>query len=329
MQDHQQGASHDSDRAARTPRPPARDGGRIRNRRQRPAAAQRASSERRRTRRWRRSPAARPRRCPDDDRSDPGADARRVEAREVSAVLVDSSVILDVLTVDPEWGDRSAAALAAAADAAPLVIDPIIYAEVSVRFTDHRRARSGASGRDIPPRGAALGGGFPRRQGVPSLPQGGRREVGALARLPHRRARRGRRPSPPDPPSAPRAPVLPDRRADPAVAAFVPRPPPNVGCVERGKRIDLLFVAEPTASALFARATQQSIFDETSVAVVHPEHLVAMKLFALQQIPERLAIDLEDVRALLLKGLVDSSIVSGDLVRYGLEEYRRTLGLTL
>ncbi len=53
----------------------------------------------------------------------------------MSAVLVDSSVLLDVLTVDPEWGDRSAAALAAAADVAPLVVNPIIYAEVSVRFT--------------------------------------------------------------------------------------------------------------------------------------------------------------------------------------------------
>lgn len=53
----------------------------------------------------------------------------------MNAVLVDSSVLLDVLTVDPEWGERSAAALAAAADGAPVVINPIIYAEVSVRFT--------------------------------------------------------------------------------------------------------------------------------------------------------------------------------------------------
>ena len=93
------------------------------------------------------------------------------------------------------------------------------------------------------------------------------------------------------------------------------------------ERVDLLFVPEPTASSLFARATQQSVFDETAVAVVHPEHLVAMKLFALKQNPDRQAIDLEDVRALLLKGLVDSSIVSGYLVRYELEEYRKALGL--
>lgn len=93
------------------------------------------------------------------------------------------------------------------------------------------------------------------------------------------------------------------------------------------ERIDLLFVEEPTFSALFSRTTRCSLFDEEPIAVVHPEHLVAMKLFALKQNPSRLAIDLEDVRALLLKGLVDSAVVSGYLVRYELEEYRRALGL--
>jgi len=93
------------------------------------------------------------------------------------------------------------------------------------------------------------------------------------------------------------------------------------------ERIDLLFVEEPTSGALFSRTTQCALFDEAPIAVVHPEQLVAMKLFALKQNPSRLAIDLEDVRALLLKGLVDSAVVSGYLVRYELEEYRRALGL--
>ena len=52
----------------------------------------------------------------------------------MSSVLVDSSVLLDVLTVDPDWGERSAAALAAAGSSAWLVVNPIIYAEVSIRF---------------------------------------------------------------------------------------------------------------------------------------------------------------------------------------------------
>ena len=49
-------------------------------------------------------------------------------------VLVDSSVILDVATNDPVWGAWSAEALARAADDSVLVINPIVFAEVSVGF---------------------------------------------------------------------------------------------------------------------------------------------------------------------------------------------------
>ncbi len=50
------------------------------------------------------------------------------------AVLVDSNVILDVATEDPRWGEWSAEALARAADRSILVINPIVFAEVSVGF---------------------------------------------------------------------------------------------------------------------------------------------------------------------------------------------------
>lgn len=49
-------------------------------------------------------------------------------------VLVDSNVLLDVLTEDPAWFDWSASALEEHAESAVLMINPIIYAEVSVRF---------------------------------------------------------------------------------------------------------------------------------------------------------------------------------------------------
>lgn len=49
--------------------------------------------------------------------------------------LVDSNVLLDVLTDDARWAQWSAGALAGAADAGPMFINPIIYAEVSIRFT--------------------------------------------------------------------------------------------------------------------------------------------------------------------------------------------------
>ena len=52
----------------------------------------------------------------------------------MDAVLVDSNVILDVVTNDPTWGDWSAQALERTADAAILVINPLVYAEVSIGF---------------------------------------------------------------------------------------------------------------------------------------------------------------------------------------------------
>jgi len=50
----------------------------------------------------------------------------------MTGTLVDSNVILDVLTEDPRWDAWSAAALAQAANEGPVYINPIIYAEVSI-----------------------------------------------------------------------------------------------------------------------------------------------------------------------------------------------------
>ena len=52
----------------------------------------------------------------------------------MTAVLVDSNVLLDVATADPDWGSWAGATLAMIADAAALVINPLIYAEVSVGY---------------------------------------------------------------------------------------------------------------------------------------------------------------------------------------------------
>ena len=55
--------------------------------------------------------------------------------RNCRGVLVDSNVLLDVATNDPTWGDWSGRALAECADQTTLIINPIIYAEVSIGFT--------------------------------------------------------------------------------------------------------------------------------------------------------------------------------------------------
>ena len=52
----------------------------------------------------------------------------------MAATLVDSNVLLDIFTEDDEWFEWSADRLTDAASAGPIVINPIIYAEVSPRF---------------------------------------------------------------------------------------------------------------------------------------------------------------------------------------------------
>lgn len=49
-------------------------------------------------------------------------------------ILVDSNVILDVVTEDPKWYDWSAGQLEKLAESHTLVINPIIYSEVSTGF---------------------------------------------------------------------------------------------------------------------------------------------------------------------------------------------------
>jgi hypothetical protein len=53
----------------------------------------------------------------------------------MTAVLIDANVLLDVMTEDPHWLAWSADAIERAADHYRLVINPVIYAEVSVRYS--------------------------------------------------------------------------------------------------------------------------------------------------------------------------------------------------
>lgn len=50
-------------------------------------------------------------------------------------VLVDTNVLVDVLQDDPQWADWSTAQLRAQAKLHALVINPVIYAEMSLSFS--------------------------------------------------------------------------------------------------------------------------------------------------------------------------------------------------
>ena len=52
-------------------------------------------------------------------------------------ILIDTNVLLDVVTDDPAWADWSQQQLNAAALRDRLAINPVVYAEFSSRFTAH------------------------------------------------------------------------------------------------------------------------------------------------------------------------------------------------
>lgn len=97
----------------------------------------------------------------------------------MKSFMVDSCVLLDVLTEDANWFDWSSAALAEAADQGLLIINPIIYAEVSIGFEriedlEEVLPTEYVQSRPIPPEAAFLAGKcfvkYRRRGGLRSAP---------------------------------------------------------------------------------------------------------------------------------------------------------------
>ena len=97
----------------------------------------------------------------------------------MSQVLVDSNVLLDVITADPLWSAWSVNALRETAETKRLVINPIIYAEVSIRYSriedvDAVLPRSHFDREPVPFEAAFLAGksyvAYRRRGGVKTSP---------------------------------------------------------------------------------------------------------------------------------------------------------------
>jgi predicted nucleic acid-binding protein len=52
----------------------------------------------------------------------------------VAATLVDSNVLIDVLSGDPHWGDWSDASLVEALERGPVLVNQVVYSEISMGF---------------------------------------------------------------------------------------------------------------------------------------------------------------------------------------------------
>jgi hypothetical protein len=82
-------------------------------------------------------------------------------------------------------------------------------------------------------------------------------------------------------------------------------------------RVDMMYVEEETAREIFGEARRRMVFEGHEVPVASAEHLVAMKLFAISNDPERAYRDFGDIRELLRRADLDRSRVKEYFGKYG------------
>jgi hypothetical protein len=111
----------------------------------------------------------------------------------MTAVLIDSNVLLDLMTEDPRWFAWSAAAVARVAERFRLVINPIIYGEVSVRYSQIEDLDAALPKSHVRPGGNPISVRLSGREGVSALSSARGHETIAATRFLYRCPRRGRR----------------------------------------------------------------------------------------------------------------------------------------
>jgi len=90
-------------------------------------------------------------------------------------------------------------------------------------------------------------------------------------------------------------------------------------------RVDLVYVGGTTAQELFSGTRRLLSLGGRNFPVPRPEHLAAMKAFAVKNAPERARRDLADVEDLLALPEVDREEVAGYFAKYGLRESYRLI----
>jgi hypothetical protein len=84
-------------------------------------------------------------------------------------------------------------------------------------------------------------------------------------------------------------------------------------------RLDVVYLRGESSMAILEGATMQDGPSGVRIPVPRPEHLAALKIFAIKNNPLRVLQDLEDVRRILQFPGVDKDEIEGYFRRYGLE----------
>lgn len=82
-------------------------------------------------------------------------------------------------------------------------------------------------------------------------------------------------------------------------------------------RIDFVYVSGETSLKIFQEIRRLPLFGEPPLPVVCPEHLAALKIFAMKNDPERALQEMADIKFLLSLPGVDVKIIKGYFQKYG------------
>jgi hypothetical protein len=92
-------------------------------------------------------------------------------------------------------------------------------------------------------------------------------------------------------------------------------------------RIDFLYVQGATADSILREARRLLVLDDFRLPVVKPEHLVALKVFAIKSNPDRALREMADIKELLAVPGLDHGEVRKYFEKYGqLERYHDIVG---
>lgn len=86
-------------------------------------------------------------------------------------------------------------------------------------------------------------------------------------------------------------------------------------------RVDIMYVEGTTANEIFTSTENRLILNDLELPVVSVEHLIAMKLFAIQNNPERKYKDFSDIKEILRHTIYNKRVVREYFQKYGQEAY--------
>ena len=86
-------------------------------------------------------------------------------------------------------------------------------------------------------------------------------------------------------------------------------------------RIDVMYVEGATADTMLSSTEKAQLLGSSTVPVVSPEHLIALKLFAAHNDAQRKFREFADIQQIMRRVNVDTSVVREYFKKYGFEDF--------